>query len=68
MNKLLNKLVDFWFFLDGKKTYIVATVTTVVNVLLVVDPTLLSPGALLKLDAVLVALGGAALRHGMNKE
>jgi len=62
----MNKLKQLWLSFEGRRTYIIATVGTVLNVVVVLYPTLLTQSQLLKIDAVLVALGGAALRSAIN--
>jgi len=47
--------------LEGRKTYIIATVTTILNVVLAVNPTLLTSSELIKINAILIALGAATL-------
>lgn len=61
------KLKSYWKLLEGKKTYLVALAGTVLNVLVAIDPTVLTQADLLKLDGVLVALGGAALRSAVTR-
>lgn len=63
----MNKLCKLKVFLSGKKTYLLALAGTILNILVIVDPTLLTQSQILKIDGVLVALGGAALRAGINK-
>lgn len=53
--------------IDGKKTYIVAVVTAVFNLLVAFNVITLSPEEMLAINGVLVALGGAAIRSGINK-
>lgn len=64
---MLEKLYKLKVFLEGRKTYLLALVGTVMNILVILDPTLLTQSQILKIDGVLVALGGAALRAGLNK-
>lgn len=64
----MHKLQLLWATLEGRKTYIVATATTILNVVLAVYPTLLTTGQLVKIDAVLVALGGAAIHSAIVRQ
>lgn len=67
MQKLYVQIRNLWFALEGKKTYLLATIGTLVNLLVVVNPSAISQAQLLKIDGILIALGGAALRAGINK-
>ena len=53
-------------FLQGKKTFIVALVNAVFNVLVAFNYVTVTPEQLLAINGVLVALGGATIRLGMN--
>lgn len=64
---MLDKLYKLKGFLEGRKTYLLALTGTVLNILVIVDPTLLTQSQILKIDGVLVALGGAALRASVSK-
>lgn len=63
----MQKLKNFIKTLEGKKTYILSTVTVFLNVLVAIDPNLLNQNTLLKIDGVLIALGGAALRASIGR-
>jgi len=52
-------------FLEGKKTYIIAFITAAIN--LAVALNLVSVSHLAQVNAILVALGGAAIRAGISK-
>jgi hypothetical protein len=56
----MNKLIALYKLLDGKKTYIVAVITAVLN--LAVAFGLVSIDQLTQVNMVLVALGFGALR------
>jgi hypothetical protein len=60
--KLLRTILDV---LDGKKTYILAIVTAVLN--LAVACGWISVDNLTQINFILVALGGASLRAGVAK-
>lgn len=51
--------------IDGKKTYIVAVLIAVLNLLVAFG--VVSPANLEQINLVLVALGFGALRSGINK-
>jgi hypothetical protein len=55
-------------FLKGKKTFIVALVSAVFNLLVVFNYVTVTPDQLLAINGVLVALGGAAIRLGINNQ
>lgn len=61
----MQKLVNLWVLLDGKKTYIIAVVTAVLN--LAVAFGWLSVDNLTQINVVLGALGLGALRSGVSK-
>jgi hypothetical protein len=61
----MNLLDNIIGFLSGKKTYLVALVAAVLN--LCVAAGWVSLNDLAQVNAVLAALGGAALRSGVNK-
>lgn len=61
----MKKLMTFWYFLEGYKTYIIAIVTAVLN--LAVAAGWVSIDHLNQVNVVLVALGGAALRNGVKR-
>jgi hypothetical protein len=61
----MKKLMTFWYFLEGYKTYIIAIVTAVLN--LAVAAGWVSIDHLNQVNVVLVALGGAALRSGVKR-
>lgn len=65
---LMNKLKQYWQLLEGRRTYILGVVTTVLNVVLVLYPNILTSAQLLKVDGVLVALGGMALRSAIGRQ
>lgn len=65
---LMNKLKQYWQLLEGKRTYILGVVTTVLNVVLVLYPNILTSAQLLKVDGVLVALGGMAIRSAISRQ
>lgn len=67
MKLVWNKLITLWFYLEGKRTYIIATIGGLLNLLVVLDSTLLTPAELVKIDAVLAFLGGAAMRSAINR-
>ena len=54
--------------LSGRKTYIVAVVAAVFNLLVALNVVQLTPDQLLAVNGVLVALGGAAIRSGINNQ
>lgn len=56
--------MDLVTWLKGKKTYIVALVAAVLNFLVAINA--ISPAHLAQVNAVLAALGLAALRAGVN--
>lgn len=56
------KIVEF---LSGKKTYIIAVVIAVLNLLVAFN--VISPENLEQINLILVALGFGALRAGVNK-
>lgn len=64
---MLNKIYRLKNLLEGKKTYLLALAGTVLNILVIVDPTLLTQPQILKVDGILIALGGAALRASVPK-
>ena len=61
----MQKLVNLWVLLDGKKTYVIAVVTAVLN--LAVAFGWLSVDNLTQINVVLGALGLGALRSGVSK-
>ncbi len=61
----MNPLYTLLEILDGKKTYIIAVVTAVLNLLVAFNA--ISVEHLTAVNAVLVALGGAAIRAGIAK-
>ena len=61
----MNKLLSIWNALNGKKTYIVAVVTAVLN--LCVAFGWISVDNLTQVNMILVALGFGAIRSGINK-
>lgn len=61
----MHKLKLLWTTLEGKRTYALATITAILNILLAIYPTLLTTSQLMKLDAVLIALGGAAIHSAI---
>lgn len=61
----MKKLMTFWYFLEGYKTYIIAIVTAVLN--LAVAAGWVSIDHLNQVNVVLVALGGAALRNSVKR-
>lgn len=64
MYKLFSKIEDLKYFLEGKKTYLVAFITAAVNLLVALG---VSVPHINEINMVLVALGGAAIRAGINK-
>lgn len=62
-----SKLKQYWYLLEGKRTYLLATVGTILNIVVILYPTLLAPSTILKIDGVLVALGGAAIRSAVSR-
>lgn len=64
---MLDKLKLYWKKLEGRRTYLIASVGTILNVAIALYPNLLSSTELLKIDGVLVALGGAALRASISR-
>ncbi len=62
----MQKLVDFYKLLDGKKTYIVAFVIATLNITAAFG--LLSAEAIETINFVLVALGLGAIRAGVAKK
>lgn len=67
MRKTLAQIQRLVWFLDGKKTYLVTAAGTLLNLWLSFNPNALSADQILKIDAVLVFLGGAALRAAVKK-
>jgi hypothetical protein len=65
--KAVHRVEDLLYFLQGKKTYIVTTVGGLFNLWLMVNPSALTASQVLKVNAVLVFLGGAALRAAVTK-
>lgn len=64
---MINKLKTYWQLLEGKRTYLLATTGTILNIIMIVYPHLLTQAQILKIDAVLIALGGAAIRSSINR-
>lgn len=62
----MNKLFEIISKLDGYKTYIVAIVTAVLNLLVAMN--VISVDNLNQINVVLVALGGMAIRDGIAKK
>lgn len=62
-----SKLKQYWFLLEGRKTYLVASAGTILNLLVMLYPSLLAPTTVLKLDGILAALGGAAIRSSIGR-
>lgn len=67
MSQLLSKLKGYWKALEGKKSYLIATAGTILNIVVILYPTLLAPSTILKLDGILVALGGVAIRSAVSR-
>lgn len=67
MHNLIQKLKQYWNYLDGKKTNLVASVTILLNVFVVLYPNALTQADLIKIDGILVALGGAAIRSSISR-
>jgi len=63
---MLNQIKGYWKALRGRKTYIVATVGTLLNLLIIIDPTAFTQSQIVKIDGVLIFLGGAALRAAIK--
>lgn len=61
----MQKLQDLYYRLDGYKTYIIAIVAAVVNLLVALG--WLTTEHLDTINVILVALGGAAIRAGIKK-
>ena len=64
---MLRKILQLKDYLEGKKTYLLATAGTLLNLLVIIDPSALTQAQLLKIDGILIALGGAAIRAGITK-
>lgn len=58
-------MFELWYKVDGYKTYIIAIVAAVLNLLVALNA--ISPEHLAQINMVLAALGGAALRSGIKK-
>jgi len=56
---------DLLLSLEGRKTYIIATIAAVLNVLVLFN--VITVDQLTQINVVLAALGLAALRAGVNK-
>ncbi len=67
MNKLITWIYQLKALIEGKKTYLIATATTILNVVVVLYPNLLTTSQILKINAILIALGGAALRASISR-
>lgn len=67
LHNILHKLKVYWSYLDGKRTYLIGSLTTLLNVFVVLYPSALSQADLIKLDGILVALGGMAIRSSISK-
>lgn len=61
----MNKLYQLAYFLEGKKTHIVAAAMALLNVAVALG--YVSPDHLAQINTVLVALGLSALRAGVKK-
>lgn len=66
-HNIVSKLKVYWSYLEGRKTYIVGAVGTLLNLFVVVYPNALTPPEVLKLNGVLIALGGMAIRSSISK-
>ena len=64
---MLKKIWDIKNYLEGKKTYLLATAATILNLTVILYPHLLTQPEILKIDGILIALGGAAIRAGISK-
>ena len=65
LSKLTSTFDRVVFALEGRKTYIIATTTAVLNIAVAFN--MINPAHLAQINAVLVALGGMAIRAGINK-
>jgi hypothetical protein len=62
---MTSKLANVLFVLDGKKTYLVALITALLNLLVAFN--VLSVEHLTQVNVVLASLGLGALRAGVSK-
>lgn len=67
MHNIIHKLKVYWNLLEGRKTYLVGAVDTLLNLFVVVFPNTLTPAEVLKLNGLLIALGGMAIRSSISK-
>lgn len=65
---MFNKLKQYWRLLENRKTYILTSATAVLNIVVILYPNLLASSTILKIDGILVALGGAALRSAIGRQ
>jgi hypothetical protein len=61
----MKKLIELYQLLDGKKTYIVAVIVAVLNLLAAFG--IISPDQITSINIILGALGLSALRAGVTK-
>lgn len=59
----MDKIIGWWVYLQGKRTYIVALILAIFNLAVAVG--WLQPEAATQINAILVALGFGALRAGI---
>lgn len=65
--KLMSKLNDLLFFLEGKKTYIVGVVGALFNILMAFGIVAVSPEQFIAIDGLMIALFGLTFRSALNK-
>lgn len=64
---MLQKIKKFWLLLEGRKTYLVGSAATLLQIFVVLYPNALTLPELAKIDGILVALGGMALRSAVTR-